>query len=159
MTAASAAAMVGIMGLFNGAGRIGWSALSDYWGRPNLFTMFFAAQLVLCPLLPQLAAPLLFQIMTFLIVSFYGGGFALAPAFISDLFGTKHLGVILGYLLTAWSAAGFAGPMLAAVVRDVTGSYHFAFYIVTVLIAAALTASLIIRRFSAARTANITERI
>lgn len=154
LSAAGAATMVGLMGLFNGCGRIGWSALSDYWGRPNLFTMFFAIQLLLCPLLPQLTVPLLFQLSTFLIVSFYGGGFALAPAFISDLFGTKHLGVILGYLLTAWSAAGIVGPMLVAYIRDQTGSYNLAFYLVTALIAAAFVASFMIRRFSAGRTAH-----
>lgn len=154
LSVAGAATMVGLMGLFNGCGRIGWSTLSDYWGRPNLFTMFFALQLVLCPLLPQLTVPLLFQLSTFLIVSFYGGGFALVPAFISDLFGTRHLGVILGYLLTAWSAAGIAGPLLVAYIRDQTGSYHLAFYLVTVLIALALVASLLIRRYAAAEGAG-----
>lgn len=33
LSAAAAAAMVGIMGLFNGFGRIGWASVSDYIGR------------------------------------------------------------------------------------------------------------------------------
>src|SRR5690625_7530556 len=45
MTAVAAATMVGLMGLFNGGGRIGWAALSDYVGRSNIFILFFAVQL------------------------------------------------------------------------------------------------------------------
>lgn len=37
----AAATMVGIMGLFNGVGRIGWATLSDFIGRPMMFMMFF----------------------------------------------------------------------------------------------------------------------
>ncbi|MGU4777284.1 MFS transporter, partial [Escherichia coli] len=36
MEVAAAAAMVGIMGIFNGAGRIGWAGISDYIGRSNV---------------------------------------------------------------------------------------------------------------------------
>jgi OFA family oxalate/formate antiporter-like MFS transporter len=42
---------------------------------------------------------------------------------LGDLFGTRQLAVIYGYILTAWSAAGVAGPMLAAAVRSHTGGF------------------------------------
>ena len=45
-----------------------------------------------------------------IILSFYGGGFATVPAYLRDLFGTFQVGAIHGRLLTAWSAAGVAGP-------------------------------------------------
>ncbi|MCK9910298.1 MFS transporter, partial [Microbacteriaceae bacterium K1510] len=38
MTAIQAAAVVGLNGLFNGAGRIAWASMSDYIGRPNTYT-------------------------------------------------------------------------------------------------------------------------
>lgn len=45
MTPIAAAAMVGIMGLFNGGGRLGWASLSDYIGRPNVYTAFLSSKL------------------------------------------------------------------------------------------------------------------
>ncbi len=52
MTAMAAATVVGVMGLFNGGGRIIWSTLSDYIGRPNIFLIFFGVQLVSFMILP-----------------------------------------------------------------------------------------------------------
>ena len=61
--------------------------------------------------------------MLFLILTCYGGGFASVPAFIGDLFGTKQLAAIHGYILTAWSAAGIVGPLLIAWIRETTDSF------------------------------------
>ncbi len=52
----------------------------------------------------------------------YGGGFAVLPAFLGDLFGTKQLGAIHGMVLTAWGLAGIAGPTIYDVVKKTTGS-------------------------------------
>lgn len=123
LTAAQAATMVGVMGLFNGLGRLGWSAFSDVIGRPATFIAFCVVQGAAFLALPHVAHPVLFQVLVFLIISCYGGGFATLPAYVGDLFGGKHLAVIYGYLLTAWSAAGIAGPMLAARVRAHTGGF------------------------------------
>jgi MFS transporter, OFA family, oxalate/formate antiporter len=142
MTAVAAAAMVGIMGLFNGAGRIGWASLSDYIGRANIFTLFFAVQTVAFLLLPRISDPLVFQILLFTVLTMYGGGFASLPAFIGDLFGTRQLAAIHGLLLTAWSMAGIAGPMIVAYVRDTTGGYEASFYIFAALLAVAFLTSL-----------------
>ncbi|WP_166244153.1 L-lactate MFS transporter [Paenibacillus turpanensis] len=146
LTAVSAAAMVGVMGLFNGGGRIGWGTLSDYIGRGNVFLVFFAAQVVLFLLMPSITNPVLFQAFIFIILTFYGGGFASLSAFVSDLFGMKHLSEINGYLLTAWSFAGAAGPMAAAAIRDSTQSYDAVFYSFAGPIAAALVLSLMMKR-------------
>ena len=48
----------------------------------------------------------------------YGGGFATVPAYLKDLFGTIEVGAIHGRLLTAWSAAGVAGPVLVNYIRQ-----------------------------------------
>ncbi|MDC3412697.1 OFA family MFS transporter [Aquibacillus sp. 3ASR75-11] len=145
MTAIAAATMVGIMGLFNGGGRIGWATVSDYIGRSNVYVIFFVVQLVFFLLLPYITNGLLFQIVIFTILTIYGGGFASLPAFIGDLFGTKQLGAIHGYLLTAWSTAGILGPMVVAYIRETTESYNVTFYIFSFLIVTALIVSLIMR--------------
>ena len=56
-----------------------------------------------------------------IIISFYGGGFATAPAYLRDLFGTFQVGAIHGRLLTAWSAAGVAGPLIVNGFLDARG--------------------------------------
>ncbi|WP_077617614.1 OFA family MFS transporter [Bacillus sinesaloumensis] len=145
LTAVAAAALVGVLGAFNGLGRIGWASVSDYLGRPNTYTTFFIIQVIAFPLLPYVSNPLLFQVLLALIYTCYGGGFAAIPAYIGDLFGTKQLGAIHGYILTAWAAAGLAGPMFASWIRDTTGSYTQSLTVFTALFAVALAISLLIR--------------
>jgi OFA family oxalate/formate antiporter-like MFS transporter len=99
--------------LFNGLGRIGWAALSDYIGRPNTFVVFFILQIVAFPLLAHLSnSPLMFMTVTFVILTCYGGGFATIPTYISDLFGIQSMPTLLGMILTAWSCAGLVGPTI-----------------------------------------------
>jgi len=128
MTAAQAGLMVGMMGIFNGAGRIAWSATSDVIGRTTTFGSMFVLQIALFAMLSRTTNAFAFQAMFFLILTCYGGGFATCPAFIADLFGTAHVGAIYGVALTAWSAAGFLGPTLGAFMRERMGSYAPALY-------------------------------
>ena len=145
LTTAGAAALVGVMGLFNGFGRLGWASISDYIGRPNTYTIFFATQIVLFALLPHTTNAMLFQVMLAIVYTMYGGGFASIPAYIGDLFGTKQLGAIHGYILTAWAAAGLAGPMFAAWMFDKTQSYAASLTYFAALFAVALVVSIVIR--------------
>ena len=55
---------------------------------------------------------LVFQAALFVIFSMYGGGFATIPAFLADMFGPENVGAIHGAVLTAWSAAAIAGPLI-----------------------------------------------
>ena len=64
---------------------------------------------------------LLFVLIAGVIISFYGGGFATVPAYLRDLFGTFQVGAIHGRLLTAWSAAGVAGPLIINGILDTQG--------------------------------------
>jgi len=76
--------------LFNGIGRILWASLSDYIGRTNTYVAFFVIQMIAFPILANLrASPILFMIVTFVVLTCHGGGFASIPAYISDLFGLK----------------------------------------------------------------------
>ncbi|MBU8907074.1 L-lactate MFS transporter [Desertibacillus haloalkaliphilus] len=145
MSAVAAATMVGVMGVFNGGGRIAWASLSDYIGRPNTYTSFFIIQIIAFFLMPSMTSAVLFSITVYLIMTCYGGGFAAIPAYIGDVFGTKQLGAIHGYILTAWSCAGLVGPILASWIREVTASYATTLYIFAGMFIVALAVSLIIR--------------
>lgn len=145
LSTVEAAALVGVLGIFNGLGRLGWASISDYIGRPNTYTTFFVLQIVLFALLPHTSTVILFEVMLAVIYTCYGGGFASIPAFIGDLFGTKQLGAIHGYILTAWAAAGLVGPMFAAWIKDTTGSYANSLTFFAGMFVVALIVSLLIR--------------
>ncbi len=129
ISAIAAAAAVGLMGIFNGAGRIFWASLSDLLTRPVVYIIFFATQAVAFYLLPSITEIVIFQVVLYFIMSCYGGGFASIPAYIGDIFGTKELGAIHGYILTAWAAAGLVGPLVISLVKDITGSYSQTLYV------------------------------
>ena len=123
MTPIAAASMVGVIGLINGLGRLFWASFSDYLGRANTYLTFFAIQVFAFLLLSKTSDIFTFQLLIFLIISCYGGGFATMPSYLSDLYGTKSLSAIHGKILTAWAAAGIAGPLLVSTLRERTNSY------------------------------------
>jgi MFS transporter, OFA family, oxalate/formate antiporter len=114
-TPLQAAAVVSLISIFNAGGRFLWASASDYIGRRNTYATFFLAQLVLFVLILRFAADgawVLFEISLFAVFTMYGGGFATIPAFLADIFGPQNVGAIHGALLTAWSAAAIAGPLI-----------------------------------------------
>ena len=128
MTPMAAASMVGIIGLINGLGRIFWSTISDYLGRSTVYVVFFLIQIFAFYALAETSSAFIFQLIVFVIISCYGGGFSCMPAFLSDLFGTKELSAIHGKILTAWGMAGIAGPLLLSWIRETTNSYSITLY-------------------------------
>lgn len=119
--AAAAAGFVGLLSIFNMAGRFVWASASDYLGRKNTYLVFFALGMALYAAVPPAAAMgsvLLYVLCYCVIMSMYGGGFATVPAYLKDLFGTMHVGAIHGRLLTAWAAAGVMGPVLINYIRE-----------------------------------------
>src|SRR6185312_346739 len=121
VTAAAAAAFVGLLSLFNMAGRIFWASVSDFIGRKPTYVVFFLLGIVLyfsVPTLGRLGAIPWFVLAFGIILSMYGGGFSTIPAYLRDVFGTMHVGAIHGRLLTAWSVAGVLGPVLVNYIRD-----------------------------------------
>lgn len=119
--AAAAAGFVGLLSLFNMLGRIAWSSTSDRIGRKPTYAIFFVLGAVLYALTPQtgrIGNVVLFVGCYAIIMSMYGGGFATIPAYLRDQFGSSRVGAIHGRLLTAWSLAGIAGPVLVNHIRE-----------------------------------------
>lgn len=138
MTAAEAASFVGIIGIVNGAGRIIWSTVSDRIGRGLTYILFFAFEIVAFYLLAQTGDVFLFEWLVLAIISCYGGGFSCMPAYLSDLFGVRQLAAIHGSILTAWGIAGIAGPLVLAVMKEMTGGYEATLYLFSAMMALAL---------------------
>jgi len=121
VTPIAAAGFVGLLSLFNMAGRFIWASISDYIGRKNTYFCFFAIGTVLYALVPwtgSIGSVTLFVLCFVIILSMYGGGFATVPAYLRDMFGTRYVGAIHGLLITAWSMAGVFGPVLVNYIRQ-----------------------------------------
>ena len=158
ITAGAAAGFVALLSLFNMGGRFAWSTVSDYIGRKNTYYVFFVLGIILYYLAPRTGASglnsiPLFVIISAVIVSMYGGGFATVPAYLRDLFGTMEVGAIHGRLLTAWSAAGIFGPVLVNYIREyeknhgvpLADSYSTVLYVMVGLLVVGLLANLAVR--------------
>ena len=116
-----AAGFVGLLSLFNIAGRFFWSSLSDSIGRKATYFCFFALGIALyasAPSFAHMGSKALFVLAFCIILSMYGGGFATVPAYLADIFGAQFVGAIHGRLLTAWSTAGVVGPLVVGYIRD-----------------------------------------
>ena len=159
VSASAAAGFVGLLSLFNIAGRIGWASLSDRIGRPRTYSLFFflgALSYAALPLASRAGSVALFAAIVCVIMTMYGGGFATIPAYLADLFGTQFVGAIHGRLLTAWSVAGVVGPLLVNVIRQrridagaaPADAYNTTMWVLAVLLIAGFFANLMVRRES-----------
>jgi len=112
--AAAGGTILAIASIFNGLGRLFWASVSDKIGRKAVFATMFASQAVLYIVLPAIANVTMFTIIACYLLACYGGGFATMPAFAADSFGPANIGRVYGTMLTAWGAAGIAGPLVFA---------------------------------------------
>ena len=128
LTAAIAGSAVGILALFNGAGRITWGFVSDKMGRTKSMALMFLLQgIMMIALIKMGATALLLGIAAAWVGFNFGGNFALFPSTTADFFGTKNLGMNYGFVFTSYGVAGIVGPILGGKVFDLTGSYLYAF--------------------------------
>ncbi len=156
ITAVAAAGFVGLLSLFNMAGRFFWASTSDYIGRKNTYCVFFLLGMILYALVPtsgHIGSVALFVICFLIIISMYGGGFSTIPAYLKDIFGVQYVGAIHGRLLTAWSAAGVFGPVIVNYMRQYlidhgtakADAYTDTMYIMTGLLLIGLVCNLLMR--------------
>jgi MFS transporter, OFA family, oxalate/formate antiporter len=86
MTPLAAAGMVGLISIFNGAGRVFWAFISDYIGRARVYFLLYAIQAVVLFTLPHLTSVGSFSAALAIIGLCYGGGFGTMPSFTADFF-------------------------------------------------------------------------
>ena len=154
MTPTAAASLVGIIGIFNGGGRIAWSTISDYLGRAQTYILFFMIEIIAFYLLAETNGALTFQILILLIITCYGGGFSCMPAYLADLYGIRQLSTIHGRILTAWGLAGIAGPMLVSYFHEAGYGYTTALECFAALFVLNTIIAIILKIYSKRRLHN-----
>jgi MFS family permease len=155
VTAAVGGGFAGLLSVFNMAGRLFWSSVSDLTGRKLIYCVYFLVGAVLYALIPftqKYRSVTAFVLITALLISMYGGGFATIPAYLRDLFGTMQLGAIHGRLITAWSMAAVIGPQLVNYVSAYriengvprTEAYNLTMYVMAGLLLVGLVCNLLV---------------
>jgi OFA family oxalate/formate antiporter-like MFS transporter len=112
------ATLIAVSSLFNGVGRLFWGMLSDRIGRVESFRLMLATQMLVFGVLMTERDPWIFSALVCYILLCFGGGFGTMPSFVLDVFGARRMSVMYGAMLTAWAAAGVAGPLLVASLKD-----------------------------------------
>ncbi len=159
ITPVSAAGFVGLLSLFNMAGRFFWASISDYIGRKMTYVVFFVLGFALYAAVPTTAhigSVVLFVLCYLVIISMYGGGFATIPAYLRDIFGVRYVGAIHGRLLTAWSAAGIFGPVMVNYISAYqvahgvakADSYSITMYLMAAILVVGLICNLLVKAVS-----------
>ena len=132
--AGSAAFIIPVIGFVSIPGRILLGVVGDRIGNKNAYLIgfvFFVASLFLLLMSRELWMLYLFAV----IFGFgYGGLSALISPIIAEFFGLSSHGVIMATVIMFGGTGGMAlGPLLAGHIFDITGSYHSAFILYTVI--------------------------
>ena len=153
-SAAGAATVVGVLAVFNGAGRIVWAAASDYIGRLPAFAAMLGLQGVCLLLLPHATNAVLFFALAAVVYLCYGGGFGTMPATAGDFFGVKNAGAIYGLMLVGWSLGGVIGPIVVSTLFGdaETPAYTLAYSTIGVLALVSVALTLVTRAPQASRS-------
>ena len=146
----------GLLSIFNMGGRFVWSSVSDYTGRKAVYCIYFLLGAILYCAVPwtqNVQNKSIFVVVTAVIITMYGGGFATIPAYLRDMFGSYEIGAIHGRLITAWSVAALLGPSLVnyiSTARIEAGvpkaeAYNSTMFVMAGLLMIGLVANLLVR--------------
>ena len=133
-----------MLAVFNGLGRPGFGWISDTIGRKNALALIFGMHLVsLLFILPNATTFATYALGVCMVGFAFGGTLALMPAFTSDFFGTKNLGINYGAVFTAYGAAGGVLSLFAIQVRVAAGDWKTAFWYLVIACVAGLALTFI----------------
>ncbi|MEK7847903.1 MAG: MFS transporter [Chloroflexota bacterium] len=134
LTAATAAAVMAMLGAGNSVGRLGLGALSDRVGRKRMFVVLLMATGLAMLFLTVTQSRFMFFAFALFFGMAYGGAAVTWMTLPSELFGLGAVGALTGLIMTGSTFGGALGSFLAGYIFDVTGSYSAAFSIGAVLL-------------------------
>ena len=131
-TASMVAMMIPVTSI---VGRLSLGWLSDITSRKVTFLLAAIGQTIgiLLFLYANVSFALIIPFVVFYSIS-YGGIVVLRPVALRDIYGSAHIGSILGFSLGLSSLISLGGPLLGGWVFDATGSYDIAWLISSILV-------------------------
>jgi MFS family permease len=116
-----AAGFLALIAIADVVGRLVWCMSSDMIGRRPTFIVGLAIATIVAAVFPSIlvmGSLGTFVVASAMVASTSGGVFAAMPAALREVFGVMHIGALQGQVLSAWSAAAIAGPLLATILRN-----------------------------------------
>jgi MFS family permease len=132
----AASALVSLVGAGSVFGRIGLGWFADRGGRLMTLRGCFLLISLACVLWLTGERYWVLALFAFAFGIGYGGFVALMPAVAADVFGAAALGGTIGALYTSGAVGALAGPPLAGLTIDSTGTYRWAVGAIAALAAA-----------------------
>jgi OFA family oxalate/formate antiporter-like MFS transporter len=125
--------LVAFLAILNAGGRVcsGW--LGDKIGRTNTLFIVLLVQAVNMFLFRNYTTVVTLTIGVLIAGYCYGSLLSLFPSITYEYYGTKNAGMNYGLVFTAWGAGGVIGPIVAGKVADLTGAYHQAYLVASIL--------------------------
>jgi MFS family permease len=110
---------------------MGW--LADRIEKKYVMVLIYSLVALSIPLLYFSQTPGIIYLFAFIFGVALGGDYMIIPLMAAELFGVKVLGRVMGLVITLDGVAEALAPMLAAKIRDSTGSYANGFAALIVL--------------------------
>ncbi len=149
------ATIVGVIAIFNAAGRIAWGIVSDKFGRTNAMKIMFLVQAIVLFIsagymsmkptdggLNTIALTTMASAVGFC----FGGNFALFAPCTADFFGTTNYGRCYGLVFTSYAMGGVLGAIIPGLLSGDPSSYIYVFTIVGIGVMVAFGIAFITKR-------------
>lgn len=125
---------ISIMGIFNGIGRLIFSAISDRLkNRSSIYILISLISLIVTIQAFVIPQTISIPVILIIISACYGAGFSCLPSLLSDIFGMDNISKIHGITLTAWAVAGLVGNQISSIVFGIYQSYIPLFVVLTII--------------------------
>ena len=125
---------ISIMGIFNGIGRLIFSAISDKLkNRSSIYMLISLISVAFATIVFIVPKTISIPIALIIISACYGAGFSCLPSLLSDIFGMDNISKIHGITLTAWAIAGLVGNQISSIVFGIYQSYIPLFVVLTII--------------------------
>jgi len=141
-----AAAAVSTLAITNAAVRILIGVVADRVGTKLSLLIVFSLQVIAMALLyPAGPSAVFLGIIAGIIGWNYGAMFTLFPTACLQYYGPTAQGANYGLLFTAFGLAGFAGPLVGGLLKDITGTYYAPFIAGAIVVSLSVLVSIILK--------------
>lgn len=125
---------ISVMGVFNGVGRLIFSAISDKLkNRSSIYMLISLISVAFATIVFIVPKTISIPITLIIISACYGAGFSCLPSLLSDIFGMDNISKIHGITLTAWAIAGLVGNQISSIIFGIYQSYIPLFVVLTII--------------------------